>query len=155
MNKCDELMQHKFNIDVIYYLLLLESLGAYSRPLSSTCGGLRVPFRPPGPFGPGWRSSAPSPPLPYPQPFTSPYSFFVFLKLQGVLFSLIFEFWKFWNCIWNQNTHFWGGLFSITFHLIAAYSCFETLGGLFYFDFWVLKIFKLYFEPSILASARE
>ena len=36
---------------------------------------------------------------------------FWFWNFRGSFLSLVFEFWKFWKCFWNQNTHFWGGLF--------------------------------------------
>ena len=121
-----------------------------------------------GPSGPagGLRpllgaSPLPLPPLPHPHPPSTPFplhiAVFVFLKLQG-FFSLIFEFWKFQNCIWNQNTHFWGSLFSITFDLIVPYSwfcVFETLGGLFLVWFLSFENFEIVFWIRIPTFGRS
>ena len=35
------------------------------------------------------------------------YMFLIFWNFRGSFLSLIFGFWKFWNCILNQNYHFW------------------------------------------------
>ena len=39
------------------------------------------------------------------------YMFLIFLNFRGSFLSLIFGFWKFRNCILNQNSHFWGVCF--------------------------------------------
>ena len=48
--------------------------------------------------------------------------FLIFWNFRGSFLSLIFGFWKFWNCILNQNSHFWGGLFYETFWFEASFS---------------------------------
>ena len=48
--------------------------------------------------------------------------FWFFLTLGSLFLSLIFTFWKFWNWILNQNSHFWGGLFYETFWFEAYFS---------------------------------
>ena len=48
--------------------------------------------------------------------------FWFFFNFRGSFLSLIFGFWKFRNCILNQNSHFWGGLFYETFWFEASLS---------------------------------
>ena len=50
------------------------------------------------------------------------YMFLIFWNFRGSFLSLIFGFWKFWNCILNQNSHFLGGLFYETFWFEASLS---------------------------------
>ena len=48
--------------------------------------------------------------------------FLIFWNFRGSFLRLIFGFWKFWNCILNHNSHFWGGLFYETFWFEASFS---------------------------------
>ena len=52
--------------------------------------------------------------------------FLIFWNFRGSFLSLIFGFWKFWNCILNQNSHFWWGLFYTTFWFEASLYMFLT-----------------------------
>ena len=61
---------------------------------------------------------------------------------------MIFGFWKFRNCILNQNSHFWGVCFIKLFDLRPPYICFwffGILGGLFWVWFLVFENFKIVF----------
>ena len=55
------------------------------------------------------------------------YMFLIFWNFRGSFLSLIFVFWKFWNCILNYKSSFWGVCLIFFFNL----------------DFWFLKISKL------------
>ena len=52
------------------------------------------------------------------------YMFLIFWNFRGSFLSLIFGFWKFWNCILNQNSHFWGVCLIKLFDLTPPYICF-------------------------------
>ena len=52
--------------------------------------------------------------------------FLIFWNFRGSFLSLTFGFWKFWNCILNQNSHFWWGLFYTTFWFEASLYMFLT-----------------------------
>ena len=78
--------------------------------------------------------------------------FLIFWNFRGSFFSLIFGFWKFWNCILNQNSHFWGVCFIKLFDLRPPYICFwffGTLGGLFLVWFLVFENFEIVFWIKI------
>ena len=62
--------------------------------------------------------------------------FLIFWKSRGSFFSSIFGFWKFQNCILNQNSYFWGVCFIKIFDLRPPYICFLFFGILGVF-FWV------------------
>ena len=72
---------------------------------------------------------------------------FDFLQLYGVFFSFIFGFWKFRNCILNQNSHFWGLCFIKLFYLRPPYICFRFFGSL---GVFFMIIFFLKFQNCIL-----
>ena len=56
--------------------------------------------------------------------------FSIFLLLIAFFLGLVFEFWKFWKWFWNQNAHFWGGVYFIQFfYFLAPYA---------FLGFWVL-----------------
>ena len=78
--------------------------------------------------------------------------FLICWNFRGSFLSLIFSFWKFRNCILNQNSHLGGGVcFIKLFDLRPPYICFwffRTLRGLFLVFFWFLKILELYFESE-------
>ena len=70
--------------------------------------------------------------------------FWSFWNLGGH-FSLFFGFWKFRNHTLNQNSYFWRICYYENFDLRPPYIYFFlTLGCLFWFNYWLLKIFKLY-----------
>ena len=74
--------------------------------------------------------------------------FLIFWNFRGSFFSLIFGFWKFWNCILNHKSHFWGGLFYKTFWFEASlymFLIFGTLGGLFWVWCLVFENFEIVF----------
>ena len=80
------------------------------------------------------------------------YMFLIFWNFRGSFLSLIFGFWKFWNCILNQNSHFWGVYFIKLFYLRPPYTCFKffgTLGVLFWVWFLVSENFVILFSIRI------
>ena len=77
--------------------------------------------------------------------------FLIFWNFRGSFLSLIFGFWKFPNCISNQNSYFWGVFFIKLFDLRPPYVCFLIFWkfkGSFLSLIFVLKISKLYFESE-------
>ena len=77
--------------------------------------------------------------------------FFIFWNFRGSFFSLILVFENFEIVFWIRIPIFGGVCFIKIFDLRPPYVCFWfflTLGGLFEFDFWFLKISKLYFESE-------
>ena len=76
------------------------------------------------------------------------YMFWFFFNFRGSFLSLSFGSWKFWNCILNQNSHFWGICFIKLLDLRPPYICFwffGTLGGLFWVWFLVFEYFEIVF----------
>ena len=76
------------------------------------------------------------------------YMLWFFLTLGGLFLSLIFGFWKFWNCILNQNSYFRGVCIIKLFNLRPPYIrfwFFGTLGGLFWVWFLVFENFEIVF----------
>ena len=91
-----------------------------------------------------------------------------FWIFRGSFLSLVFEFWKFWKCFLNQNTHFWGVCFikfidfvdilgfwifrgsflSLVFEFWKFWKCFlnqntHFWGGLFYKVYWFCWYFRI------------
>ena len=71
--------------------------------------------------------------------------FSIYWNFRGSFFNSIFGFWKFLNCILNQNSHFWRGLFYKTFWFEASWYMFliffnfrESFFNLI-FGFWKFK----------------
>ena len=74
------------------------------------------------------------------------YMFLIFKKFKRSFFSFIFVFWKFWNYILNQNSHFRGSVLSnflIWGLFIYFFWFFGNLGGLIWFRFLVFENFEI------------
>ena len=79
------------------------------------------------------------------------YMFLIFWKFRGSFWVLFLVFENFEIVVWIRIPTFGGVCFIKLFDLRPPYICFwffGTLGGLFEFNFWFLKILKLYFKSK-------